>query len=69
MALAPLFAWPGDIQPLAILGQTCPLPSCGEPRFCLVTGHLRFPLVGTNFVNENNLPYYIARLTIGEQLG
>ena len=49
MALAPLFAWPGDIQPLAILGQTCPLSSCGEPRFCLVTGHLRFPLVGTNF--------------------
>ena len=50
MALASLFTWPGDIQPLAILGQTCPLPSCGEPRFRLVTGHLRFPLVGTNFI-------------------
>ena len=50
MALAPLFTWPGNSQPLAILGQPCPLPGCREPGFCLVTGHLRFPLAGTNLI-------------------
>lgn len=50
MALAPLFTWLGNSQPLAILGQPCPLPGYWEPGFHRVTGHLRFPLAGKNLI-------------------